>query len=131
MQGDFTDRVNSELVVNGDFIPFRDALESVYRVDQRSMGEIEKVFLPLWKRQMPVLKRWLWTSMLARKQMVSVLARRSGTGIQQTLAREDLSATVSSVAEKQSRLQPWQSRRLISPKRALLAKAEDGRYAVS
>jgi len=133
-KGDFTDRVNSELVVNGDFIPFRDALNQIGIQGGSAINgvkiEVESLSATMEETNASAEEVASTTSMLARSSNeVSVLAERSGTGIQQTLtAMEDLSATVSSVAGKAEQASAMAKQTVdLSEKGALLAKeAEKG-----
>ncbi|MFH0966645.1 MAG: methyl-accepting chemotaxis protein, partial [Methanobacteriota archaeon] len=105
-KGDYTDRIDEKLVVKGDFIAFKDALNQIGIQGSSAIGEVkeevESLSAGMEETNASVEEVSSTTTLLSRgASSVSDLAERSGSGIQQTLtAMEDLSSTVSAVAMK-------------------------------
>lgn len=105
-RGDYTDRVTEKIIVKGDFITFKEALNQIGIQGSIAIGgvksEIESLTGGMEETNASSEEVASSTGMLAQSaSTVSNLAERSGNGIKQTLnAMEDLSNTVSSVASK-------------------------------
>jgi methyl-accepting chemotaxis protein len=105
-KGDFTDRMNNDLIVKGDFIPFKEALNQIGIQGNRAVGgvksDIEKLSSEMEGTGASAAEIAKTAGVLAESShSVSSLAGKSGNAITQTLsAMEDLTRTVSSVAEK-------------------------------
>ncbi|HWQ64366.1 MAG TPA: methyl-accepting chemotaxis protein [Methanospirillum sp.] len=104
--GDYTDRISEQLSVKGDFIPFKEALNQIGIAGSTAIGgvksEIESLTAGMEETNASAEEVSSATSTVAQSSNnVSLLAERSGNGINQTLnAMEDLSQTVSAVATK-------------------------------
>jgi len=105
-QGNYTDRFNEQIIVKGDFIPFKEALDQVAIAGNSAIGgvkaEVENLTAGMEETNASAEEVASSTSTVAQSSNnVSLLAERSGDGINQTLtAMDDLSNTVSSVATK-------------------------------
>ncbi|MFH0968776.1 MAG: methyl-accepting chemotaxis protein [Methanobacteriota archaeon] len=105
-KGDYTDKINDQLSMKGDFIPFKEALNQIGIAGSEAIGgvknEIENLTGGMEETNASAQEVGSSTGMLAQSASnVSNLAERSGSGIKQTLtAMEDLSQTVSGVATK-------------------------------
>lgn len=133
-KGDFTDRVNNQIAMKGDFVAFKEALNQIGIQSGTAIGgvktEVESLSAGMEETNASAEEVASTTSMLARSSgEVSILAERSGNGIKQTLtAMEDLSNTVSSVAGKAEQASDMAKQTVdLSEKGVMLAeKAEKG-----
>lgn len=104
--GNFIDRVNPSLVVAGDFIDFKNALNHLGEETSHAVGnvkhEVETITAGMEETASSVEEVANSVVLLTENStQVSSYAEKSGEGIQQTLtAMEDLSRTVGSVANK-------------------------------
>ena len=104
--GDYTDRVNEQISVQGDFITFKNGLNTIGIQGSEAIGGVKAEIISLTagmeEASASAEEVASSTGMLAENATsVSSLAERSGSGIRQTLsAMEDLSNTVSEVAAK-------------------------------
>jgi methyl-accepting chemotaxis protein len=104
--GDFTDRVNQNLEINGDFIAFRDALNQIGIQSSQAISgvkiEVESLTAGMEETNASTEEVASTANTLAQSSSsVSMLAERSSNGVSQTLrAMDDLSNTVGSVASK-------------------------------
>lgn len=104
--GNFTDRISDQLIVQGDFIPFKEALNQIGIQGSVAVGGVKTEIMGLTavmeETNASAEEVSSATSTVAQSSSsVSVLAEKSGIGIAQSLtAMEDLSNTVSAVATK-------------------------------
>ncbi|WP_319579506.1 methyl-accepting chemotaxis protein [uncultured Methanospirillum sp.] len=104
--GDYTDRIDEKLVVKGDFIPFKEALNQIGVAGSIAIGgvksEVESLTAGMEETNASAEEVSSATNTVAQSStVVSSLAERSGNGIVQSLkAMEDLSNTVTDVATK-------------------------------
>jgi len=104
--GDYTDRISEQLVVKGDFIPFKEALNQIGIQGSEAIGGVKNEIFSLTavieETNAGAEEVSSVTSTVAQSSSsVSILAEKSGVGITQSLkAMEDLSNTVSEVANK-------------------------------
>jgi methyl-accepting chemotaxis protein len=105
-QGIYTDQISPHLVMNDDFIPFKEALNQIGIQGSQAIGgvknEIKSLSAGMKETNASAEVVASTASVLAQgASSVSTLAEKSGNGIKQTLtAMEDLSHTVSEVATK-------------------------------
>lgn len=105
-EGNYIDRVNEHIIIKGDFIQFKEALNQIGVQGQKAIGEvkieIEGLTAGMEETNAGAEEVSGSTSILAQNaSSVSTLAEQSESGIRQTLsAMEDLSQTVSEVALK-------------------------------
>jgi methyl-accepting chemotaxis protein len=104
--GNYTDRISEQLVVKGDFIPFKEALNQIGIQGSTAIGgvksEITSLTAVIEETNAGAEEVSSATSTVAQSSSsVSILAEKSGAGITQSLkAMDDLSNTVSEVANK-------------------------------
>ena len=104
--GDYVDRMDENISIKGDFIPFKEALNRIGIQGSSAIGgvitEVENLTAGMEETNASAEEVSSSTSTLAESSAtVSTLAERSENGIKQTLmAMEDLSLAVSAVAAK-------------------------------
>jgi methyl-accepting chemotaxis protein len=133
-KGDYTDRVQENITVKGDFIRFKDALNQIGIQGSSAIRgvitEVESLTAEMEETNASAEEVSSTTGMLAQSSAsVSGLAERCGSGINQTLtAMEDLSSTVSAVASKAEQASGMAKQSVdLSEKGVVLAgKAEKG-----
>ena len=138
-RGDYTDQFNGNMVIEGDFVPFKDALNQIGIQGSGAIGgvknEVDSLTAGMEETSSSTEEVASTASMLAENSSsVSVLAERSGEGIKQTLtAMEDLSQTVSAVATKaeQSSGMAKQTVDLSEKGLTLAGKAEKGMAGIT
>ncbi len=103
-KGDFSSRFSEDVVVNGDFVPFKESMNKIGEEIGRAIGQVKKevdsLLAGMEETSASVEEVTAGAQNLAHNAaVVSDLSEKSGVGVNQVLqAMNDLSTTVSAVA---------------------------------